>query len=120
MAPTLVFDPEGRLVLAVGAPGGSTIPTQVASIVQHVVDDGMRIDEALAAPRLHHQWLPDQVRIEPNGVDAATAKALGARGHRLEFAPRRWGNAQAVRVHPETGWREAASDPRLEGAPAVP
>jgi gamma-glutamyltranspeptidase/glutathione hydrolase len=120
MAPTLVFDPGDRLVLVVGAPGGSTIPTTVAQVIQRVLDDGMRVDEALAAPRLHHQWLPDRVRVEPNGLDAATARALAARGHDLDFAARRWGNAQAVRVDPATGLREAASDPRGEGAPAVP
>ena len=80
----------------------------------------MRLDEALAAPRVHHQWLPDRIRVEPNGLEAATAHALEARGHGLEVAERRWGNAQAVRVDPETGWREAASDPRYEGAPAAP
>jgi gamma-glutamyltranspeptidase/glutathione hydrolase len=120
MAPTLVFDAEDRLVLVAGAPGGATIPTTVAQVVQRVLDDGMRVDEALAAARIHHQWLPDRVRVEPNGLDAATARALAARGHELHFAPRRWGNAQAVQVHPASGLREAASDPRGEGAPAVP
>jgi gamma-glutamyltranspeptidase/glutathione hydrolase len=89
-------------------------------VIQHVIDDGMRVDEALAAPRIHHQWLPDRVRVEPNGLEAATANALAARGHELAFAARRWGNAQAVQVHPATGLREAASDPRGEGAPAAP
>jgi gamma-glutamyltranspeptidase/glutathione hydrolase len=120
MAPTFVFDPQGRLVLAVGAAGGSTIPTTVAQIIVHLVDDGMRVDEALAAPRLHHQWLPDRLQVEPNGVDAATAAALRARGHELRFAEQPWGKASAVRVDPATGWREAASDPRYEGVPAIP
>ena len=120
MAPTFVLDPQGRLLLALGAPGGSTIPTTVAQAIVHVIDDGMRLDEALAAPRVHHQWLPDRIRVEPNGLDAATVHALEARGHVIEVAKRRWGNATAVRVDPETGWREAATDPRYEGAPAAP
>ena len=119
MAPTLVFDRQGRLVMAVGAAGGSRIPTAVAQAIAHVVDDGMRLDEALAAPRLHHQDTPDVVQVEPNGIEAATAKQLEARGHALSFAPRRWPNAQAAGIAP-SGAREAACDPRYEGAPAVP
>ena len=119
MAPTLVFDPAGKLWLVVGAPGGSTIPTTVAQAISHLVDDGMSLEQALAAPRLHHQWQPDVLRVEPNGLEAETARALAARGHRLEIAERPWGNAQAVRRRPDGRW-EAASDPRYDGAPAAP
>jgi gamma-glutamyltranspeptidase / glutathione hydrolase len=119
MAPTLVFDPRGRLALALGAPGGPTIPTTVAQVISHLVDDGMSLAQALAAPRIHHQWRPDALQVEPNGLEAATARALEARGHRLVFRERPWANPQAVRVAPE-GWREAASDPTGEGAPAAP
>ncbi len=120
MAPTFLFDAKDRLELVVGTPGGSTIPTTVAQVIVHWVDDGMRIDEALGAPRLHHQLQPDVVMVEPNGLEAATAQALEARGHVLRAPPRPLGNAQAVRIEWETGLREAASDPRFEGAPAVP
>ncbi len=119
MTPTLVLDPRGRLELAVGAAGGARIPTAVAQAILHVVDDGMRLDEALAAPRLHHQHAPDVVQVEPNGLEAATAGALTARGHQLSFEPSRWPNAQAAGVG-RGGLVEAASDPRYEGAPAVP
>jgi gamma-glutamyltranspeptidase/glutathione hydrolase len=119
MAPTLVFGPDGRLWLALGAPGGSTIPTTIAQVISHLVDDGMTVEQALGAPRLHHQWQPDAVRVEPSGLEAETARALAAIGHVLIEAPRRWGNAQAVRVTAE-GWREAASDPRYQGIPAAP
>ncbi|HEX9400583.1 MAG TPA: gamma-glutamyltransferase [Anaeromyxobacter sp.] len=120
MAPTFLFDAKDRLDLVVGSPGGSTIPTTVAQVIVHWVDDGMRLDEALGAPRLHHQHLPDAVQVEPNGLEAATARALEARGHVLQAPPRPLGNAQAVRIDWETGLREAASDPRFEGAAAVP
>jgi gamma-glutamyltranspeptidase/glutathione hydrolase len=120
MTPTIAFGPDGRLLLVVGAPGGATIPTTVAQAILRVVDDRMPLDAALAAPRLHHQWLPDELRVEPDGLDAATARALEARGHVVRFAERPWGNAQAVRVDPETARREAASDPRYEGAAGVP
>ncbi|HEX9242669.1 MAG TPA: gamma-glutamyltransferase [Anaeromyxobacter sp.] len=120
MAPTFLFDAKGRLELVVGSPGGSTIPTTVAQVIVHWVDDGMRLDEAVAAPRLHHQLRPDVIQVERNGIEAETARALAARGHVLEAVPRPIGNAQAVRVDWETGIREAASDPRFEGAAAVP
>ncbi len=119
MAPSLVFDPGGRLVMAVGAAGGARIPTAVAQAILHVVDDGMHLDEALSAPRLHHQHTPDVVQVEPNGLEAGTARQLEARGHTLSFAPRPWPNAQAAGIAP-SGMREAASDPRYEGEAAVP
>jgi gamma-glutamyltranspeptidase/glutathione hydrolase len=120
MAPTFLFDAQDRLELVLGSPGGSTIPTTVAQVIVHWVDDRMRLDEALSAPRLHHQHLPDVVQVEPNGLEAATARALEARGHALRTTDRPIGNAQAVRIDWETGLREAASDPRFEGAAAVP
>jgi gamma-glutamyltranspeptidase/glutathione hydrolase len=120
MAPTLLFDASDRLELVVGSPGGSTIPTTVAQVIVHWVDDGMRLDEALWAPRFHHQHRPDVVLVEPNGFEAATAHALESRGHVLGRASRPLGNAHAVRIDWQTGLREAASDPRFEGAPAVP
>jgi gamma-glutamyltranspeptidase/glutathione hydrolase len=119
MAPTLVFDPGGRLWLVVGAPGGSTIPTTIAQVISHLVDDGMTLAQALAAPRLHHQWRPDVLRVEPNGLEAETARALEARGHRLERAERPWGNAQAVRRREDGRW-EAESDPRYGGVGRAP
>jgi gamma-glutamyltranspeptidase/glutathione hydrolase len=120
MAPTLVFDAEGRAVLAVGAPGGSTIPSTVAQVIMHLYGDGMPLDQALGAPRIHHQWQPDLLVVEPFGLDASTADALRARGHELRLRPRPFGNPQAASIDWKTGLREAASEPRYEGAPAIP
>jgi gamma-glutamyltranspeptidase/glutathione hydrolase len=119
MAPTLVFDADGRLWLAVGSSGGSMIPTAVAQVISHLVDDRMTLAQAVAAPRLHHQWRPDAIQVEPDALEAETVRALSARGHRFLYRDRAFVNPQAVRVTPE-GWREAASDPSGEGAPAVP
>lgn len=119
MSPTLVFEPGGKLWLAVGSPGGPTIPTTVAQVISHLVDDGMSLSQAVSTPRLHHQWRPDAIQVEPGGLEAETARALAARGHELLWRPRPWANPQAVRVTPE-GWREAASDASGEGAPAAP
>ncbi|BDG04066.1 gamma-glutamyltransferase [Anaeromyxobacter oryzae] len=118
MAPTLVFGPEGKLWLAVGAPGGTTIPTTVAQVISHLVDDRMTLVQALSAPRLHHQWRPDAIQVEPDGLEAETARALAALGHAITFRDRPFANPQAVMVTKE-GWREAASDPAGEGAAAA-
>jgi gamma-glutamyltranspeptidase/glutathione hydrolase len=120
MAPALVFDAEGRVVLAVGSPGGSTIPSTVAQVVMAVLGDGMPLEEALGRPRIHHQWRPDEVLVEPFALEAATEAALLARGHRLRHRERPFGNPQAALADWAAGLVEAASDPRFEGAPAVP
>lgn len=132
MSPTLMFDPAGNLVLSVGAAGGPTIPTTVAQIVLHLVDDQMPIDRAVAAPRLHHNLFPDQVIVDPDGLESATAHALEARGHKLRMmsepttgaeagkGPGGLGKASAVWVDVASGWKAAAGDPRFEGAGAIP
>jgi len=118
MAPTIVFGPDGKVLLALGAAGGSTIPTTVAQAISNVIDHGMGLDAALGAPRIHHQWRPRALRVEPFGLEAATRRALEARGHAIELRAAPWGEAAAVR-RLGTMW-EAASDPRWEGLPAAP
>jgi gamma-glutamyltranspeptidase/glutathione hydrolase len=132
MAPTLVFAPDGSLELALGSAGGATIPTSVAQAILHVVDDAMPIDRAIAAPRLHHNLFPDVFHIEAHGIDAATAAALEARGHKLQFGVEPfvdhgpglfsslWGKTCGVQVERDTGWRMAACDFRAENGGAVP
>jgi len=120
MSPTLVFGPEGRFLLAVGSPGGSTIPSTVTWAILRLIDAGMPLDQALGTPRIHHQWMPDRIVAEPGALQDATGRALEARGHRVEELGAPFGNPQAVRVDPATGWREGASEPRLEGRAAVP
>ncbi len=118
MAPTLVFGADGKLKLSIGSPGGSTIPPTVAQAILHFLDDKMPIDRALAAPRIHEQLFPPFVRVEQQGLDAETVRALEARGHVFKFAEP-WGNAQAVAIEPDTGYRVGASDPRADGAAAA-
>ena len=120
MSPTLVFGPDRKLLLAVGSPGGSTIPSTVAWAILRVVDGGMALDQALGTPRIHHQWRPDVIVAEPGALQDATWRALEARGHRIEEIGEPFGNPQAVRIDPATGWREGASEPRLDGRAAVP
>jgi gamma-glutamyltranspeptidase/glutathione hydrolase len=120
MSPTLVFGPDGKVLLAVGSPGGSTIPSTVAWAILRTIDAGLPLDQAIGAPRIHHQWRPDVLVAEPGAVQEATRRALEARGHRIEELAAPFGNPQAVRVDPATGWREGASEPRLDGRAAVP
>ncbi len=120
MAPTLVFDAEGRVVLVVGSPGGATIPSTVAQVIQRVLADKMPLAQAVSAPRIHHQWLPDVVVVEPFGLDAASAAALETKGHVLTFRSRPFGNPQAAAIDWASGLREAASEGRAEGLPAAP
>ena len=120
MSPTLVFGPDGKLLLAVGSPGGSTIPSTVAWAIVRLLDGGMALDQALGTPRIHHQWRPDVIVAEPGALQDATRRALEARGHRIEEIAAPFGNPQAVRVDPATGWREGASEPRLDGRAAAP
>ena len=133
MAPTLLFAPDGTLLLAIGAAGGSTIPTSVAQAILHVIDDHMPVDRAINAPRLHHNLLPDVVHVEPDALEAATARALEARGHKLDiavepFQQRRehgmfgslWGKACGAGIDPDTAWRIASCDAREPGGGAIP
>jgi gamma-glutamyltranspeptidase / glutathione hydrolase len=113
MTPTIVTE-NGRLRLATGAPGGSTIITTVLQVVLNVLVYDMDAQRAIAAPRLHHQWLPDELRIERWGFDPLTLADLRQRGYRVEERSS-WGNGNLIVVSPDGGLQGAA-DPRGEGA----
>jgi gamma-glutamyltranspeptidase/glutathione hydrolase len=114
MTPTIVLGPGGNLDTVVGTPGGSTIITTVFQVTSNVIDHGMSLAEAVAAPRVHHQHLPDLIHVEPGGLPADVTAALRDMGHtvveRSEFS----GDVQAVRVH-DTGMLEGVADPRRGG-----
>jgi gamma-glutamyltranspeptidase/glutathione hydrolase len=110
MAPTIVFR-DGRVVLVTGTPGGSRIITTVLQVILNVVDHQMNIAEAVAAPRIHHQWLPDRVFAE-RGLSPDTIRLLEARGHRIVTTATS-GSANSILVTPDglTG----AADMRQRG-----
>ena len=83
MSPTIVSK-DGKLVMVLGTPGGSHIPTGVLQVMLNVLDHGMTITEAVDAPRIHAQWLPDTLYYEANALSADTMASLVVRGHRLE------------------------------------
>jgi gamma-glutamyltranspeptidase/glutathione hydrolase len=96
MAPTLVTK-DGKVLLVLGSPGGSRIITIIVEAVMNIIDYGMEPQEAVDAPRLHHQWLPDQIFYESFGLSPDTIKLLEAMGHKLtEQTP--WGAAELVEI----------------------
>jgi gamma-glutamyltranspeptidase/glutathione hydrolase len=114
MTPTIVLR-DGKPLLVTGSPGGSRIITTVLHVLLNVIDHGMNIADAVSHPRFHHQWLPDEVAVEP-GVTADIISALEGRGHATREA-RRWGSANSILVTP--GGLTGAADPRTRGSLAA-
>ena len=117
MSPTIVTDPDGRLLLAVGGAGGPRIITSALQTLLGVVDAGLSPQDAIARPRLHHQWLPQRVLFEEALPEAARI-GLAEQGFELQ-AMTRSGVVQAVGRDPATGAWTAGADPRNAGAAAV-
>ncbi|MEO6066826.1 MAG: gamma-glutamyltransferase [Gemmatimonadota bacterium] len=115
MTPSIVLDPQGRLLLVVGTPGGPTIITQVYHVISNVIDHHMALPDAVAAPRTHHQGLPDELRLERDGFQPAAVAQLQRMGHTVVYRGR-WGDVEAI-IRTATGW-EGVSDPRLGGGGA--
>ena len=104
---------DGKVFLVVGSPGGRTIINTVLNIVVNVVDYDMPIQDAVDAPRLHHQWFPDEIKFEGTKQHANTVKALESLGHRVGLA--RQGDAHSIWINPKTGGYVGAADKRLSG-----
>ena len=117
MAPTLVFqkDRPERIQLVLGGSGGSLIPTAVVQVMINVLDARMNLPAAVAAGRVHHQWLPDTVTVNPDGLDPLTRAALESMGHSFKVTDSPLADIEAVMEDPETGLRTVASDPKGEG-----
>ena len=101
MTPTILAK-DGELVAVVGSPGGRTIINSVLEVVLNVVDFGMDMHEAVSAKRFHHQWLPDDIRIEAEGVTPATLAGLEAMGHTASMGGSQ-GRTHCIMVDAETG-----------------
>jgi gamma-glutamyltranspeptidase/glutathione hydrolase len=116
MTPTIVVK-DGKLFLVLGSPGGPTIINTVLQTMLNVIDFGMSVQEAVDAPRIHHQWMPDRLALERIGFSEDVIQALRSRGHNIEVRGL-IGDCQAIMVDPQTGTRMAAADPRLDGKAA--
>ena len=117
MTPTIVAK-DGRLFMVTGSPGGRTIINTVLHTILNVVDFGMNVQEAVDAPRFHHQWLPDELRYERRGLSPDTVALLEARGHVLA-ARTSQGAAHAILLDAEADVLEGAADPRRADAAAA-
>lgn len=111
MTPTIVLK-DGKPYIVTGSPGGSRIITTTLQLVMNVIDHKMNIAEASAAPRIHHQWLPDYLRIE-TGISKDTIKLLKAKGHQVKVKSS-MGSTQSIMLN-EQGYY-GASDPRRPSA----
>ena len=120
MTPTIVLK-EGRVLMALGSPGGPTIINSVLQTILNVVDFEMDIQQAVEVSRFHHQWLPDHILWERFGISEDTRAALERMGHVFREKPGHgdlpWiGDVQAIMIDPKTGMRLGGSDPRRGGA----
>jgi len=117
MTPTIVLrkdaPKDGQLFLVLGSPGGPTIITTVANILIGVVDFSLDIEEAVDAPRFHHQWLPNQILVEDR-LSPDTMNLLRSKGHKLNVE-HFWGDGECIMIDPKTGERLGASDGRNNG-----
>lgn len=120
MTPALVFK-EGKLVLVTGSPGGPTIINTVFQIITNVIDFEMPVMQAVEAPRVHHQWLPDEMNYERYGLSADTIRRLEEMGHKLvpTSGTGYQGDAESIAFDPATGKLFGAADPRQPDSRAV-
>jgi gamma-glutamyltranspeptidase/glutathione hydrolase len=112
MSPTIVLK-QGKPFLITGSPGGSRIITTTLQVILNVIEHKMNIQEAVNAIRIHHQWLPDELRIE-KGLNLDTINLLKNKGHTLAIKPA-MGAASSILINQETGIYYGASDPRRTG-----
>ena len=110
MSPSIVAK-DGELVAVVGTPGGRTIINTTLQLILNLIDFEMDIQAAVDAPRIHHQWLPDRIRLEGEGFSEQTVRVLEELGHTVQVGGRQ-GSANSIGIDPATGERVGAPDPR--------
>jgi gamma-glutamyltranspeptidase/glutathione hydrolase len=115
MSPSIVVDSLNRLFMVAGTPGGPRIITMVYHVISNVIDHHMTLADAVDAPRMHHQGLPDTLRVEDGGFPESTLDSLRGRGHAVA-SQGRWGDVQAI-IRTKNGW-EGVSDGRYGGGGA--
>jgi gamma-glutamyltranspeptidase/glutathione hydrolase len=116
MTPTIVTK-DGALVMVLGSPGGGRIITAVLQVLLNVIDFGMPVGDAVAAPRAHHQWKPDELLLERWGFGKDVVKALESKGHRVGESGA-MGSVQAILIDRKEGYLFGSADGRLEGTAA--
>ncbi len=120
MTPTIVLE-DGELLMTVGSPGGPAIINSVLQVIVNVIDHGMNAQEAVEAPRVHHQWLPDVISWDAGGINPDTRVILENRGFLFKevpgysFGENFIGDTQVIMIERESGMRLGAADPRRGG-----
>ena len=114
MTPTVVLYPNGRPFVALGSPGSATIPNTVLQTVVNLIDYRMSLRDAVEFPRIHHQYRPDRIDLEPAGLVLDVAERLRSFGHSISTTTRSQGDVHAVAIA-EDGWRLGWSDGRRGG-----
>ncbi|MDR1472827.1 MAG: gamma-glutamyltransferase [Synergistaceae bacterium] len=112
MSPSLVLK-DGKVFIVAGSPGGSRIITTTLQVISNVIDHGMNISEAVEAPRIHMQWLPDELRVEAYGVVKDVSDKLTGMGYNVSVQEP-MGDVNAILIDPETGAVCGSHDPRRE------
>ena len=110
MTPTIVLE-DGKLRYVLGSPGGARIITTVANIFLSSAEGGLNIQEAVDAPRFHHQYQPDKLFLEP-GFSPEVIAALRAQGYVLDIENRHWSNGECIAIDPKTGELAGGQDHR--------
>ncbi len=122
MTPTIVFK-DGKVVLVTGSPGGPTIINTVLQVISNVLDHRLPVSQAVEAPRIHNQWMPDVVTFERFGLSPDTMALLQAKGHTLperkSYEGAYQGDGETIAVDPATGRFLGAADPRKPDSKAV-
>jgi gamma-glutamyltranspeptidase/glutathione hydrolase len=113
MTPSIVLDPAGTLFMVVGTPGGPTIITTVTQVISNVIDHGMDLATAVAAPRIHHQALPDRIDYENGGLTPEVVAQLERMGHTVRERRGHSGEVAGI-MRTGAGWI-AVADPRSGG-----
>lgn len=127
MSPTIVLRKDGTLWFALGSPGGPRIINAVLQTIVNVIDFEMNLQQAIDAPRIHHQWLPDELIYEPFGISADTLRALESRGHLLKLRTEYkgytregfMGDVAGVMIEDGANMRLGATDPRRSDGTAA-
>jgi gamma-glutamyltranspeptidase/glutathione hydrolase len=117
MSPTIVLDPNGKLFMVLGARGGPRIITSVAQVILNVIANGMTLSDAVSAPRIHHQALPDDIRIDDGGFAPEVVEKLKAMGYTI--VPQGYIGGSVVAIRIVRGGLEGMDDPRGFGGAAV-
>ncbi len=118
MSPTIVLR-NGRVFLVTGSPGGSRIITITQEVIQNVIDDGMDVQQAVDAPRYHHQYLPDTVYLEPYALSPDTVAILKGEGYTIKQQATTWGAAEAIERDPASSMLYGANDSRAPAGAAA-